>query len=46
VLALADVVERVKKITSGVGAYAAIDSVGGILTKVLTSNTREFEGPN
>ncbi|KAG0589971.1 hypothetical protein KC19_1G060500 [Ceratodon purpureus] len=30
-----DVVKRVKQITNGAGAYAAVDAVGGILTKVL-----------
>jgi trans-2-enoyl-CoA reductase len=31
-----DVVKRVKQITNGAGAHAAIDAVGGILTKVTT----------
>lgn len=36
-----DVVKRVKQITKGAGAYAAIDAVGGILTKDVAASVQD-----
>lgn len=36
-----DVVKRVKQITNGAGAHAAIDAVGGILTKDVAASVRD-----
>lgn len=36
-----DVVKRVKQITKGAGAYAAIDAVGGMLTKEVAASVQD-----